>query len=70
MEHLLGAHLEDHIGMGAQPAIEVLLKIERISGNGISGNTFSFTNNRITRNGNAGTPPTPIGVATSDTGQQ
>jgi Right handed beta helix region len=40
------------------------------NGTGISGNTQSFTNNRIFGNGSAGTPPTPIGVATSDTGQQ
>ena len=39
------------------------------NGTGISGTTFSFTNNRLV-NIAAGTPPTPIGFATSDTGQQ
>ena len=37
---------------------------------GISGTTFSFSNNRISGNNNAGIAPTPIGATTDPTGQQ
>jgi hypothetical protein len=59
-------------GVGADAGSTVALGNTDIifNGTGISGNTLSFTNNRFLRNGFAGTPPTPIGVATSDTGQQ
>jgi hypothetical protein len=60
------------IGVGADAGSTVALGNTDVmfNGTGISGNTQSFTNNRIFRNGFAGTPPIPIGVATSDTGQQ
>jgi hypothetical protein len=59
-------------GVGADAGATVRLSNTDVmfNGTGISGNTFSFTNNRIIDNGAAGTPPTPIGVATHDTGQQ
>jgi hypothetical protein len=40
------------------------------NGTGISGATQSFTTNRISGNGSPGTAPTPLGTATSPTGQQ
>jgi hypothetical protein len=60
------------IGVGADAGSTVALANTDImfNGTGISGNTSSFTNNRIFANGVAGTPPTPIGAATHDTGQQ
>jgi hypothetical protein len=59
-------------GVGADAGSTVRLSNTDImfNGTGISGNTLSFTNNRIAGNGAAGTPPTPIGGVTSDTGQQ
>jgi hypothetical protein len=59
-------------GVGADAGSTVRLANTDImfNGTGISGNTFSFTNNRLIDNGIAGTAPTPIGAATSDTGQQ
>jgi hypothetical protein len=59
-------------GVGADAGSTVALGNTEIMFNGtaISGTTLSFTNNRIFGNIAAGTPPTPIGVATSDTGQQ
>ena len=59
-------------GVGADAGSTVRLANTDVmsNGTGISGNTFSFTNNRIIDNAVAGTPPTPIGVASSDTGQQ
>jgi Right handed beta helix region len=59
-------------GIGADAGSTLRLANSEVmfNGTGISGNTSSFTNNRIIDNGVAGTPPTPIGVATSDTGQQ
>jgi hypothetical protein len=40
------------------------------NGTAISGATQSFTNNRISGNGAAGTAPTPIGATSNPTGQQ
>jgi hypothetical protein len=57
------------IGADAGSAVRISNTDIMFNGTGISGNTLSFTNNRIV-NIAAGTPPTPIGVATSDTGQQ
>jgi hypothetical protein len=59
-------------GVGADAGATVRLANTDVmfNGTGVTGSTFSFTNNRISRNNNPGTPPTPIGVATSDTGQQ
>ena len=59
-------------GVGADAGSTVALGNTDImfNGTGISGNTLYFTNNRIFGNNVAGTPPTPIGFATSDTGQQ
>jgi hypothetical protein len=58
------------VGADAGSIVELANTDIKFNGTGISGNTQSFTNNRISRNGAAGTPPTPIGVASSDTGQQ
>jgi Right handed beta helix region len=58
------------VGADAGSVVELANTDIKFNGTGIVGNTFSFTNNRISRNGSPGTPPTPIGVATSDTGQQ
>jgi Right handed beta helix region len=59
-------------GIGADAGSTVRLANTDVmfNGTGISGNTFSFTNNRIVDNGFAGTPPTAIGVASSETGQR
>jgi hypothetical protein len=59
-------------GVGADGGATMVLANTDImfNGTGISGTTFSFSNNRILLNGLAGTPPSPIGGATHDTGQQ
>jgi hypothetical protein len=57
------------VGADAGAAVRIANTDIMFNGTGVSGTMFSFTNNRLV-NIAAGTPPTPIGVATSDTGQQ
>jgi hypothetical protein len=61
-----------HNGTGVQSSSSVRLSNNEIAFNvtAISGSSGTFGNNRFSGNGTIGTPPTPLGGASSDLGQQ